>query len=369
MKPATGSYTVGGSVTLDIRENSGQTAVNSVESDISYPSSLLQYVSYSVASSAFSTPITAPSLGTGDFKYPIVNTSALTGDQEVLSVSFKVLAPGTATVSFESSSAVVGAGVSENAATSGATLTLTSAVTTPVTPVTPPPTVSVPVVTPAPTPAPVVKAATNTTKTSITPSGSSTPVALPSGSSVEVTAPATVEPTDQVENTTTVDNPIVKVIYLLNGKIIDTETVAPFSYKLDTTKLLNGKYTMTTDTYYASGTMTTSTQAVTVANPASLKQLQLAAKKYGPETGVILLILLILILLLITRHRIGAFFNRRYNTPVGTPNMDSSTFINPYPTMQQPGMIAPPPPAGPSQDPGAVYSPQPQNDNDNTMRQ
>jgi hypothetical protein len=390
MSPASGTYTVGNIVTISVAENSGSTAVNGVEADISYPASDLQYESYSVANSGFNYPGPAPTITNGSFKYAILSETSLTGSQSVLTISFMVLAPGTANVSFMSSAAVATtAGANEGAATSGSTLTLqavpvvTPPVTTPTPPTTPvvPPTITTPTKSQTPTPASTASSSAASSaeqSTSITPTGSSTSVPVSSGSSVKVTAPATMQPT-----VTTIapseSNPVVKVEYYLNKKLLAVQTTAPFSYKLNTRNILNGEYTFTTKTYYASGKMTSSSQDMFIDNPESLTQVKLAARQYAGDGGLVLLLLVIVFLVLFSRNRISHYLRNRMMLATTPPQvMDTIVVQGHNPTVknqavQPPNTVIPPEGNGkpeidlssirtPVQPPGTVYRPVPKDD-------
>ena len=54
--PASGSYTVGNTISVVVNENSGSVGINTVEADLSYNASQLQYVS-SAMSSSFDTSV------------------------------------------------------------------------------------------------------------------------------------------------------------------------------------------------------------------------------------------------------------------------------------------------------------------------
>ncbi len=130
MSPASGSYTKGGSFSVSIRENSYTEPVNAVQANFSYPASSLQYVSIS-SSSAFGI-IAQSSGGSGSVKIGRGAMPAVSGDQLIATVQFKVLAgSGTATLAFTSGSSVVSASTNTDIMTSspGASYTLKTATT------------------------------------------------------------------------------------------------------------------------------------------------------------------------------------------------------------------------------------------------
>jgi len=109
LAPAKGTYAAGSTVTVEVRENSLTKAVNAVESDLTYPTDKLQFVSIDTTSSAFSVQA-ENSGGTGTIKIARGTTAPLTGDQSVAKVTFTVL-PGSGSVplAFASTSALLDA--------------------------------------------------------------------------------------------------------------------------------------------------------------------------------------------------------------------------------------------------------------------
>ncbi len=87
---------------------------------------------------------------------------------------------------------------------------------------------------------------------------------------------------------------IIKIEYYLDGKLVKTVQAAPFSYHLDSTKLLNGRHELIMKTYYDNGIIGSDTQAIDVSNPFGWQQVRLQAGEY-PERfvtpGVLLLVL------------------------------------------------------------------------------
>ncbi len=116
---------------------------------------------------------------------------------------------------------------------------------------------------------------------SLTPSTTSTPT--------QIDSPVTLQPS----TSGSASDPVIEVQYYLNKKLLATVTTAPFTYKLDSTKILNGTYTLTTKTTYASGNVTTTSQKLIVKNPASLRQLLLAAEHYIVAEVITLIVLIV----------------------------------------------------------------------------
>lgn len=124
LTPLTGSFAVGSSLTIEVRENSGSTGVTAAEGDFTYPTDLLQYVSMDFTNSSF--PYQPPS-GNGASNGTVTMQSSgptLTGDQLVGTVTFTVLAAGTADLVFAGSSQLLdGNGNNVLTITNGATYT------------------------------------------------------------------------------------------------------------------------------------------------------------------------------------------------------------------------------------------------------
>ncbi|HEY4160910.1 MAG TPA: Ig-like domain-containing protein [Candidatus Saccharimonadales bacterium] len=159
-----------------------------------------------------------------------------------------------------------------------------------------------------------------------TPSTTSTPT--------QVTAPVTLQPTLSDPG----DGNVIEVQYYLNNKLIATLTTTPFAYKLDTTKILNGTYTLTTKKTYDSGHVVSTSQKIIVKNPASLEQLMLAARHYIVIELIALVILFIGCRLFLKRLKL-----RRPTagslSPAGTADAYGPlTYApsSPYPTETQP---------------------------------
>ena len=332
LSPAQGTYMVGDLVTVTIEENSGTTAVNGVQANLSYPSSELQYESYSVAGSGFNFPGPAPSVSPGSFSYAILSTNQLTGTQQVATVTFKVLSSGSAAINFASGSAVAEPdGANEDAALAGANFTLQTPVQ-PVPVVAPPQSVPTPIRPVPATPAPVSHSSAAPVFTVI-PSGSSTPVSTPSGSKIRVSVPATfqpvVTPVHPTSPAATVNNPIVRVQYYLNNKLVATKVSSPFSYTLDTPNLLNGNYTLKTKTFYASGAVRSSKQHVLIANPPSFKQFRLVMQHYANPALLVVVIAVVIWAIFILRHQLYRFVLGRRLAVTGVPVAAPSQVVTP----------------------------------------
>ena|GEM_PF-4450993 len=337
LSPASSSVTVGDNITVAVKENSGSTAVSTVDADLRYPTDKLQYVS---ATTEGTFPIAPPDItGTGAVQVTRTNISGgQTGDQLVTNVTFKTLAAGSATISFGSSTAVYdsanGNPLSEtptsgtytiNAAqtgggtgpTNGGSTTTTgggSSTTGTTTTTTPP-------------------ASTKSTSVKVTPTGGSASVNVPSGATAEVTTPVDVQPA------ATQSTGVSKVEYFLDGKLIDTETKTPYSYTVNTKSLKNGTHLLVTKTTYSNGTTKLSSQNLVVKNAAK-------HSSWGVWIGIIVFLLIVAAIVYI-------LLRRRKNSPsswLTPPDGDTAGVTPSAPTGVTPPPVAPATPAEPSKE-------------------
>lgn len=129
INPASQTYSLGTTFTIEVRENSGTTGVNAVQANISYPTDKLKFVRMDASSSAF--PIEAQSSG-GSGKIGIARgiIGSLRGDQLVAKITFRVNSTaGTASLGFTSGTSLVSAAQNQEllgsvSATGSATYTL-----------------------------------------------------------------------------------------------------------------------------------------------------------------------------------------------------------------------------------------------------
>jgi hypothetical protein len=300
LTPGSGSYAVGSNFTVTVRENSGS-QVNAAEADLSYSTAYLEFVSIDASGSAFGIDASSTG-GNGSVSIARGNTSPVSGDQLVAKVTFKALLAGPANVTMQNNSVVLSSSTNSNVVTTrnGGSFTLTSAVSpspspspTPTPAPTPSPT---PTPTTKPSPTPTTKPATNST-VSVAPNGNSQSTPLPGDSTIELNAPATVQTTPGV------DKDVTKVEYYVNGKLVATVDKTPYSYSVDTTKYRNGKYTLTTKTYYKSGKIDSSNAALVVKNPYSSRQFFLQLRHYAWLVIIALLIVGELLWMRFFKHR------------------------------------------------------------------
>jgi hypothetical protein len=116
IKPLSQTFSVGSTFTVEVHENSGSQMVNVVQANFSYPTNLLTFVSADTSASAFQTEaqnvISGGSavLGRGTCG----GCAAVTGDQLVETITFRVAAAGTANLTFINSSMLVTSDTNQN---------------------------------------------------------------------------------------------------------------------------------------------------------------------------------------------------------------------------------------------------------------
>lgn len=133
LSPASQVMPINNTFTVQVRENSGTTAVNAVQANLTYPTSLLTFVSMSTTGTAFSTA--GPSSGGGGTVSIAAGTpctttcSTVTGDQLIATITFKsTTTGGAAAVAFATGTALVSSSTNQNllpslASTAGGTYT------------------------------------------------------------------------------------------------------------------------------------------------------------------------------------------------------------------------------------------------------
>ena len=133
ISPSSGSYSVGQSFTVTIQTNPQSKSVNAVEAKLSFDNTKLSVTNVSKTGSVFSLWTTEPaysnSAGTIDFGGG--SPSPFTTKSNIVTVTFKALAEGTASVSVASASVLAADGLGTDVYTggAGATYTLTQATT------------------------------------------------------------------------------------------------------------------------------------------------------------------------------------------------------------------------------------------------
>lgn len=135
ISPSTGSYSVGQSFTVTIQTNPQGKSVNAVEAKLSFDNTKLSVTSVSKTGSVFSLWTTEPtfsnSAGTIDFGGG--SPSPFSTRSNLMTVTFKVLKEGSATVSIASASVLAADGLGTDVYTggTGATYTVTAATAKP----------------------------------------------------------------------------------------------------------------------------------------------------------------------------------------------------------------------------------------------
>jgi hypothetical protein len=288
LTPSGGAYQVGNVISATIYEDSGSDDVGVVQADLTYNSSLLAFKALDDTGSQFSEVAPAATVGTGTLSISRGSTTPRTGNQKVTTVEFTVLNSGTASVAFANSSIVYRQSDFANIYTgsTGGTYTAQAPATTP--PITTPPvTPPLPITTPAmPTiPTSTANKTTPSAKpatTAYTPAGTTTPVTAATNTPLVTNKNFTAAPVNTQATTTSGDTiDITQVQYLLNNKVVATVKTAPFSYSVETKKLRNGTYDLTTKTTYSDGHTEIDNQQIKVNNRYNLTQLSLDAKHYA----------------------------------------------------------------------------------------
>lgn len=361
------SYRVGDTFTVTVRENSGADCANVVQADFTYPANLLSYVGSGGTGSNFES--TAPSAGGGNGSVSIVQytakrgcgggtVSGFSGDQIVGTATFRVIAAGSATLAFKTTTTAVSSADNRTNVAPGRSPIAFSLVNPP-TP-TPAPTPAPnpqpnpqpnpgpgPAPTPRPNPGPTPPRTNPAPKpvTSITPSNSDTGIPTSNNDVTEVTTPIDVTPLPIQPDG------INKIEYYLDNKLKATVKTPPYTYRLDTTKLLNGKYTLTKKTYYSNGQTKSDSQTIIVKNKFGMTQLRLRLQKMAWLIILLFLIAAAGIAAWVVHKRRGDGSDDYYDD--GTYELDSvygngddAPVVTPTATEGvQPGST---PPAGPS---------------------
>lgn len=112
--PSVSNYANGATVTITLRLNSGANAINSMQANMSYDSSKLQYVSSNVSSSNLDTNLQNTG-GSGALSIALAKLGgSVTGDQLVSTLTFTAIATGSSSLSFTSGTGIAQASDSTN---------------------------------------------------------------------------------------------------------------------------------------------------------------------------------------------------------------------------------------------------------------
>lgn len=358
--PGSGNFTVGQNFTVEVRENSNAEQVNAVQADLGY-SGNLQFLSVDDTGSAFGVDA-QKSGGNGAVTIARGSTTPVTGDKLVAKVNFKVLSAGNGTIEMRPSSAVVSSAENRNIVDtrSGASFGLVTTATPnppagPPGPPGPPGKPGPPGATPRPAPIPTrgtvptpspgspPNVSIKPTPTEATPAP--TPTILPDESEIEVEDPSI------IETTPSEDREVEKVEYYINGKLAMTVNEPPYSYSVDSSNMRNGRYTLTTKTYYTDGKVDSTDADLVVSNALNAKQLMLQLKHYA--WAVILLFLIIggVVWFMFFRNRGGDGFGDGYGSEFAADGTGYGG--DPYaPQGPQNGVAPPNDPYDPNANPG-----------------
>lgn len=265
ISPADGSYPLNGMFAVDIRSNSGSTPVNAIQVTLTY-SNEVQFMSVSGDGSSYDIDA-QKSGGGGTVMLSRGSNKPLSGDQLVAKVSFKVISTGIGNLTIDGAkSKLVSAVTHQNIATTygdGDYILVPATVGKAAAPIPS----SYPIPTPGSGSSPNVSISSN--------DKSSKPTILPDESEINVSQPSTIETTPSDEKS------VQKVEYYINGKLAITVNEPPYSYSVNTTELRNGKYRLTTKTYYTDGSNDSADSVLNVSNPLSGKQLGLQLRHYA----------------------------------------------------------------------------------------
>lgn len=220
LTPATQSFAGSTNFSVQVREDSGATAVNAVQANLTYDSTLVDFVSIDTTGTAFTTEAQSTG-GAGTINIgrgTCGGCAAVTGDQLVATINFTAkTTTGAAAVAFASGTALVSASSNQDilgslTATGGGTYTVDTT----------PPAVAI-----------------------TAPAGGATE---PADSTVTVTASAS-------DSTTAVS----KVEFYVDGTLASTDTASPYSFSWSTSGLSLGSHTLSAKAYDTVGNVATGT--------------------------------------------------------------------------------------------------------------
>jgi hypothetical protein len=139
LSPASGSYPVGQTFTVQVVVTSNAGAVNTGDATITFDSNTLTAVSVARDGSPFNLWVTEPTIQGNTIAFAGGSTSGVSGSRAIMSITFRARAQGEAKVDFSRATLLAGAGQNVLQGTSGAIYTITEAAPPPTSPVAPPP--------------------------------------------------------------------------------------------------------------------------------------------------------------------------------------------------------------------------------------
>jgi hypothetical protein len=101
----------GSSYSVQVRANTGGLTADTVQADFTYPTSVLTFTSITPASEPFEVETSGTAGGGGSVSIQRGSTNDVTGDILVATVTFQVVAQGTADLSFQNGSTIMSSGV------------------------------------------------------------------------------------------------------------------------------------------------------------------------------------------------------------------------------------------------------------------
>ena len=201
LSPETRTLAINTTFTVQVRENSSTTSVNAVQANISYPASLVDFVSIDATGSAFPTEAQS-SGGNGQVNIARGVIGDATGDQLVATITFRTKTTGgAANMAFTSGTALVSSTNNQDilpslSATGGGTYTVDTVA----------PTVTI-----------------------TAPSNGST---IPKGNVSLISVSATDA------------DAVTSVEFYIDGALVSTDTTSPYSYSWNTTNVSFGSHTI-----------------------------------------------------------------------------------------------------------------------------
>ncbi len=131
LSPADGSFEVGKSFTVRVMANAGSEGVNTGDATLTYDTTKLTAVSVSKDGSPFNLWVTEPSIKGATIVFAGGGTAPVSGSKQIISITFKAKAEGSAKVEFSKATLLAGAGTNVLTGSTGATFTITPASATP----------------------------------------------------------------------------------------------------------------------------------------------------------------------------------------------------------------------------------------------
>ncbi|MEY2664988.1 MAG: hypothetical protein RLZZ480_93 [Candidatus Parcubacteria bacterium] len=143
--PSTGSYAVGQTFTVAVRAVPNGDSINAVEASLKFDPKLLSVVSVSKTGSAFSLWTTEPTFSNaaGTVTFGGGSPTPFTATSNIVSVTFRTVAAGSATVNFGTASVLAADGRGTDVYKNGGSATFTVTAAAAPTPTTPTPTIPV----------------------------------------------------------------------------------------------------------------------------------------------------------------------------------------------------------------------------------